>query len=507
MTEGGVMAYGPRRRATRRAVMRWLGASAAGAVTLGRTPTRSLAAALATPATEPDPRPNIVLILLDDLRYDDIAAMPMVQRLLAAQGASGSAFFSTAAQCAPARASIFRGQYPHNHGVLRGSGEIGGLDQYIAQGNEESNIATWLQDAGYRTALVGKYMNGYREAVAESYVPPGWSDWNGVTQEGYTRFEINHNGEVVKYRSGQSEQYSTDVLGALAAQFIRDAAASGAPFFLHLSPRAPHGPVEPAARHAAAVPDIAAPRGPAFNEADVADKPDWVKNLPPLSSTVEAQIDQTYRGRWQTLLAADEMVGTLIAALDQSGTLANTYVVFTSDNGFHLGEHRIADGKGSPYEESIRVPLIVRGPGIAPGTTIDALASQIDLAPTFAAWADVPVPDFVDGRSLAPLLAGDDPGPWRHAVLAEHYVSRPERNTSDPAFKALRTEDYLYAEHSNGQRELYDLGRDPYELENLVESSDQALLDALATRLAAVAGCAGQGCRDIDAEPVPALRT
>jgi arylsulfatase A-like enzyme len=214
-------------------------------------------------------------------------------------------------------------------------------------------------------------------------------------------------------------------------------------------------------------------------------------------------VDERYPKALETLQAVDEMITNLVDLLRAAGTLEQTYIVLSSDNGYHYGEHRLALEKSSPYEESIRVPLVVRGPGIPAGQTIPALASLVDLAPTFAAWGDAIVPDFVDGRSLAPLLTNNSSAmPWRHAVLIDHDANG-DRSKIDPAtFNALRTVDHLYAEYITGEREFYDLVNDPYQLENLAESADPALIQTLSARLAAMTTCAGETCRAIEATPL-----
>ena len=450
-------------------------------------------------ATQTDPRPNIILILLDDMRFDDVAAMPAVQALLADEGATLSNFIATAPGCGPARASVLTGKYPHNHGVLKGNNDFGGLGTFIEWGNEEATIASWLRAAGYRTSLIGKYLNGYREVVPETYVPPGWSDWAGVTKEGYERFEVNIQGEIVNYRAGKGEPYSTDVFAEMATTFVAESYAAGEPFFAYIAPRAPHGPLRAAKRHQAAFADATAPRPPSFNEADVSDKPAWIQALPELDDEAIAELDEYYRMRLRTLLAVDELVAVLVAALETVGALANTYILFTSDNGYHLGEHRIAREKGSPYEEAVRMPLIVRGPGIPGGVTIDALASQTDLAPTFAEWAGVPIPDDIDGRSLASVLAEGGAGEsWRQAVLVQYHADRSPKSTQQPAFQALRFADLVYVELGNGERELYDLAADPHQTMNLASTVDAAQLDALTARLEAARGCAGESCRQVE---------
>lgn len=448
-------------------------------------------------------QPNIVLILSDDMRVDDLAHMPAVQDLLVEQGAVFSNFAATSPGCAPARASILRGQYPHNHGILRGQGDIGGVDLFQSLGNEESTIATWLQAAGYRTALIGKYINGYGSSPELTYIPPGWDVWLGISTEGYSRFSINQQGKEVKYKSKDDDLHSTDVLAKLANEVIAATAPTGQPFFLHISPRAPHGPAEPATRHLNAFPDATLPRTEATNEEDVSDKPTWVQRLPLLSEEELTELDAYYRARLQTLLAVDELVADLVAELEKQGVLEKTVILFTSDNGYSLGEHRVAQEKGSAYEEAVMVPLVVRGPGIAPGQTIAALSSQVDLAPTMAAWGGATAPQFVDGRSLLEVLAGATPADWRQELLIEQFANDPTRSEKQPAFEALRTADRMYVDYGSGEQELYDLQTDPLQLTNLAATADPALLQALAARAAAMQGCAGATCREIERQPLP----
>jgi arylsulfatase A-like enzyme len=431
--------------------------------------------------------------------------MPAVHSLLVAQGTTFANYLASTPGCCPSRASILRGQYAHNHGVLRSSGDLGGFDRFHDLGREQSTIATWLHDAGYRTALIGKYLNEYPKGVAPSYVPPGWDEWAGVTEEGYARFELNENGQRTRYGRQGRDGYSTDVFAAKAVTFVERTGPTGQPFFLYLAPRAPHGPAEPAPRHADAFAGVEAPRPPSFGEVDVSDKPIWVQAAPPPTAAQVAEVDQAFRNRLRTLLAVDELVARLLDALETTGVLEQTYIVFTSDNGYHLGEHRVFMDKGSPYEEAIRVPLVVRGPGVPAGRTLRALASHIDLAPTFAAWAGASVPGFVDGRSLAPLLFGEEPAAsdWRWAVLVEHHAGNPTRTVNQPAFRVLRTETLAYVEYASEEQELYDLSTDPYELENLASVAEPNLLRTLSERLAALETCGGEACRV--AEDTPAL--
>ena len=516
------------RTLSRRSVLRALGGGPIGLLggpdRIPYSPAAAIDARSTSARLQADARPNILLILLDDLRADDVTAMPAVQALLAEEGTSFTNFISTAPLCAPARASILRGQYPHNHGVLRGAGELGGFDLFQTLGHEQSTVATWLHDAGYSTALIGKYLNGYPSGdglpadVTESYVPAGWDEWVGMTDEGYFRFAVNENGEPVASRTGKRRQfssrvqdrnpysvkrknlYSTDFFASKAATFIERTAQSGRPFFVYLAPYAIHGPAEPALRHASTFAGTSAPRSAAFNEADVTDKPAMVQAMPEMSAGQIAALDERHARRLETLQAVDEMVAILVDVLQAAGALEQTYIVLSSDNGYHLGEHRLAFEKGTPYEEAIRVPLVVRGPGVPAGQTVPALTSQVDLAPTFATWGDATVPDFVDGRSLAPLLSQEPRAtPWRETVLVEHSA----HTTMHPStFQALRDMDRVYVEYATGDRELYNLVDDPYQLENLASSAEPALIQTLSARLAAMAMCTGETCRAIESAPL-----
>lgn len=484
----------PRTMTSRRLLLQYV-LAAGGVAAVGATP------AAARQASE---QPNIILILTDDMRADDLAYMPAVQSLLVDQGVTLTNFLATNPSCAPARASILRGQYAHNHGVMRSKGDIGGIEQFVNDGDDQSTIATWLQDAGMRNALIGKYINGYGETGNLDVIPPGWSDWAAITSEGYSRFTINEQGKLVRYKTrDDQEAYSTDALARLASSFIADAAQAGDPFFLMITPRAPHGPAEPANRHRNALADAALPQTPAMNEADVSDKPNWIAVLPRLTAADLAEMEAYNRTRLQTLLAVDEMVAGLVADLEQAGVLETTYILFSSDNGYALGDHRIMREKGSAYSESSLLPMVVRGPGIAPGSTLDVLASQADLAPTFAEWAGASAPDFVDGRSLASILAGNPvPADWRQVALIEHAESG---NVSGhkPTWAALRGMEFLYTIYNTDEQELYDLRVDPFQVENLAATTDTALLAALADRAQRMQTCQAATCRAIESEPLP----
>jgi N-acetylglucosamine-6-sulfatase len=486
--------------------------------------------------TPPD-RPNVILIVTDDQLATSLALMPTLQRELVDGGVHLPNAFTSTPLCCPARVSILRGQYAHNHRVRSNGGPEGGFPKFYATGFEASSLAPWLQGAGYRTAMMGKYLNaypygpegehppGYR-GPRLTYVPPGWSEWYGFidvprdpdnSPYAMYNYKVNANGRLRRYGS-RPQDYQTDVLAGLAADFVRRSARRG-PFFLLLAPTAPHLPAVPAPHHAAAFQGLQAPRPPSFN-ADPQGKPRWLQ-LPPLSDADIEVIDATYRAQAQMLLAVDELIGSLLAALRETGALSNTYLVFTSDHGWHSGEHRLFHLKLTPYDASVRLPLVIRGPGIPEGETREHLVLNTDLAPTIAAWARVSPPSWVDGRSLAPVLR-PKPVPlkgWRQSVLTEFWPRRalgedPEHNPASPLpkvpvpqYRAVRTLRRLYVEYSypDGTREgeLYDLTRDPFELTNRYASADPALKAALAAHAEALQRCSGATCRALEDQTLP----
>lgn len=465
-------------------------------------------------------KPNIIFILTDDLDADLLEFMPNVKSLLAAQGVTFSNFFVNVSLCCPSRANILRGQYAHNSQILTNRPPTGGFETFYKLGEENSTVAPWLHAGGYRTGYFGKYLNGYPAGTSPTYIPPGWDEWySPAAGNPYSNFNyvMNENGKLVRYGS-RAEDYLTDVVARKSVDFIERAVAEGQPFFIHLALYVPHSPATPAPRHAHLFTNAQLPRPPSFNEADVSDKPQYIRNRPPLTDQQIAQMEDLYRKRLQSLQAVDEMIAGFIETLQALGQLENTYIFFTSDNGFHMGEHRLNSGKQTAYEEDIRVSLIVRGPGVPAGQVLEHLTGNIDLAPTFAELGGAPAPDFVDGRSLMPVLRGTPPteDTWRQGFLIEHWnqqrretfytegVWEPpdpmERDQAQqwaiPEFAAIRTKDYLYVEYVTGERELYDLRADPYQLESLHARADPALLQSLSAQLARLKACAGASCQE-----------
>ena len=465
-----------------------------------------LATALVSNISAAVSRPNFVFILTDDQDLGSMQYMPRTLELLGAQGMTFRNHFVPLSLCCPARATLLTGLHAHNHKVFTNFPPGGGFEKFAAQGHEERNLATALHGAGYRTALIGKYLNGYPSDEDPDHIPPGWDVWvspvQGSPYAAY-RYTLSENGALVKHGSN-AEDYMTDVLSKHAVNFVRSSGSR--PFFLYLATYAPHKPATPAKRHTGLFPGLRAPRTPSFNEADVSDKPARIRNLKPLKPEKVAVMDVLYRKQALSLQAVDEAVAALVEALRETGQLDNTFLVFTTDNGYHLGQHRLEPGKYTAYEPDVHVPLLVRGPGVRAGVEVTALTSSVDLAPTFAELAGVELP--ADGRSLVPLLEGEAPANWRQAVLLEQfrYSSGPPSGkgaSNHPPHAGLRTETFKFVEYGTGERELYDLKKDPDELLNLHDRVPSVWLDQLSERAKALRRCKGESCRQLEAQALP----
>jgi N-acetylglucosamine-6-sulfatase len=446
-----------------------------------------------TPSPTPAARPSIVLVLTDDLDVRTLDLLPRLPSLMTQPGLTFSRAYVTTSLCAPSRASLLTGRYAHNSGVLYNSGPQGGFPAFRGAG-EAQTVAVWLKAAGYRTALFGKYLNDYPADSPADYVPAGWDDWQvqltSLDNARYYDYQMNENGRVVAY-GHQPEDYDADVLARKSVDFLQQAAAEPTkPFFLYVAPQAPHYPANYADRHAGQPSGDGAPRVPSFNEADVSDKPAWLQNTPLLTDKDIHKLDQFHQARVLAMLAVEELLDQILRTLIATGRIDNTYVFFTSDNGLLLGEHRLADRKANAFEEAILVPLIVRGPGTPAGQRATLPVLNIDLAPTFLELAGVAVPDVVDGRSLVPFLRGSPPDPakWRTDFLVEHF--------STGVSSSVRNADVLYTDIESGERELYDMKADPYQLVSLHRKADPAVLAQLSARATALSHCRGATCRE-----------
>lgn len=462
-------------------------------------------------------QPNIIVIMVDDLDTESLRTaigdglsttlMPNLQRYVLAGGTDFRESFVSFSLCCPSRATYLTGQYPHNHGVLWNDGEHGGFSHFEGQDN---TLPVWLQQAGYRTGHVGKYLNGYDDAGLQ---PPGWEEWHSlVGSTTYCMYDylMSHN-KVPKLYGSSAADYQTDVLAGLAEDFVRARASGDArPFFLSVTTLAPHletqcrpNDVRPAPRHVGSF-NGQAPRPPSFNEEDMSDKPVWMQSVEKVDPTY---IDSIYRRRIESLRAVDDLIGRVGRALEATGQLERTAIIFTSDNGYLLGQHRIAT-KVLVYEESIRVPLMVRVPGLPGPASSSRLVLNNDLAPTIADLAGAVPGRAVDGRSL--LGPVRDPAmPWRTRILVEHpatgetylappYLAVRETNASTGAVT-------VYAETlaTDGAQikdvELYTLRDDPYQERS--KHNDPAYAPALRrlhwfTR--ALASCRNGSCQVLE---------
>jgi arylsulfatase A-like enzyme len=444
-------------------------------------------------------RPNVIVIETDD-QSNSMLGMLDTLRLLGGRGTTFANSYASFPLCCPSRATLITGQYSHNHGVFTTELPNGynGLDH-------SNTLPVWLRNSGYRTAMVGKYLNGYgiddgipEPLVDAREIPPGWAEWyaltGGLEQRRY-KYKLNENGKVRFYRKG-GKNYVTDVLAGKAVNFVKRRAPKAKPFFLWFNPTAPHAeagrfpgasrdPV-PALRHWGRYELSHVPRNPNFNEADVSDKPQFVQDTPLLTDEEINDLDIRFRGQIESLLSVDEAVRRLVSRVKKGGDKRKTYFVFTSDNGLQMGAHRLLF-KSFLYEESVRVPLIIRGRGFPAGVVRPQPVSNVDLAPTIASLAKVAPGRTMDGRSLLPLAANPTAGADRDLLLQTRLAGTDSDGVISGRWK--------YIEHGSGERELYDLQGDPWELENQADNPAFAAIRAqLAARLAQIRNCAGAAC-------------
>ncbi len=468
-------------------------------------PSREAAASGAPAAVERGrtAHPNIVFVLTDDLAWNLVRYMPHVLRMQR-EGETFTNYYVTDSLCCPSRASILTGRFPHDTHVFDNSAPEGGYSVFHERGEQRQTFAVALRHVGYRTALMGKYLNGYEPGVSERDrprpgVPPGWSEWdvagNGYPEYGY---RMNSDGRVRAYGYAPRD-YLTDVLARKGLRFIDRAAAARRPFMLEIATFAPHAPFTPAPRDTSAFAGLHAPRTPAFNTVGV-HEPAWLSSFVPLDTAQIAGIDAKFRKRAQAVQAVDRMIGEIEEELAAKGLARDTYIVFSSDNGLHMGEHRLEPGKLTAFDTDIRVPLIVTGPGVPAGRTMQQMTENIDLCPSFERLAGARIPPSVDGHSLVALLHGRAPARWRREILVEHHgrvldAGDPDLPTAGagnpPSYEAIRTAQSLYVEYVTGEREYYDLRTDPFELDNIAASLPPAKLARLHRALVGIERCHG----------------
>jgi N-acetylglucosamine-6-sulfatase len=497
---------------------------------------------------------NVIFILTDDQTANEIAAMPWTQLLIANQGVTFNKAYASYPLCCPSRVSLLTSEYTHNHGVRGNGNPIGGWSAFIP--HESNALPVWLHDDGYYNVHIGKYMNAYLISVPGVLpVPPGWDQWYGKTsQEDLLYFNyqvIEQTGpkdepQLTFYGANPSD-FQTDVFRDKAVEFVKDLTGDETPFMMNVWFNAPHGPFEPAPRDLFTRSTTPLSRLPGFDEKDISDKPLWLRQQAKqrMSAGLRRTIVAERRRREEQLVSVDEAVKQIVTTLASKGILDDTYLVFASDNGFFRGEHRIIGGKYLPHDPSARVPLLLRGPGIPAGGVSDEVVSLIDVPQTILDIAGEPDP-ALDGRSLLPyaespalrstrpVLIEADTGrsdlglnpaqsSASRATARVHLAGKRGVKNLDqepnpikslksaangnfaPAYKAIRTARYLYVLYANGQSELYDMVRDPYQLRSL--SGDpryRPVRKWLFSQLVPLSSCKGAPCRlDIGIEPLP----
>lgn len=427
-------------------------------------------------AQEPIP-PDIIIIITDDQPWHTQQFMPLTNELIGGHGVTFTNAYVSTPFCCPSRASILTGQYAHNHGTIGNNVPFGGATLF----DDSSTLATWLKNAGYRTGLIGKYLNEYFKIP--QYIPPGWDQWYAFTNRslgltgGYLDYSLNENGIEVNYNGTGSNTYSTNVLRDKAVGFIQST-PSDQPLFLYFSTNAPHTAIVPDPVDEGLFEDLPPYRPPSYNELDISDKPSWLETQPVLSASQLAEADELYRLQVLALQSVDRAVQAIVQTLQDTRRLDNAVIIYTSDNGYSLGEHRLTR-KNCVYEACIKVPLLVRAPDLTPRTDAH-LVENIDLPVTMADFAGIDPPVPVDGLSIVDLLHNPEV-PWREDILVE---VTDRHNIWQRNFQAVHTSQYVYAEYPNGEREFYNLAIDPDQLESQIENpAYSTVVEELARRL------------------------
>lgn len=465
---------------------------------LAAVPTdRAPAAAAPTAAQAAPKRPNILVIFADDMRREEMRYLFRTRRLIGKPGVTYSRGLSENPLCCPFRAVLLTGQYTHNNGVLSNKGRNGGF----AALDRNRTLNVTLKRRGYNTAWIGKYLNGYptsRRLRAKKYVPPGWTEWHAPVANiyDYRRVTLNRNGRLHRYT-----KHRADLMGQVGSAVIKRLAQRRKPFFAAVSFLAPHVgtspgagwvPPVPAPRHRGSLRGRMGPMPTSFNERNVSDKPRFIRRLPRLSTKRRQKMVYSRRVRAESLKSVDQAIARQLRALRSTGELRNTIVAFTSDNGILLGEHRLTNQKQVPYEESVRVPMMMRGPGFPSGRTDRALVGAVDLASTVARAARVvgALPHPVDGRDLRPKQG--------RSILLETgtYLLGNKKTGARRAYVGVRSGKFMYAKYWNGDEELYNLARDPHQLRSLHADPGYAgTLRNLRADTDRLKDCAGAECR------------
>ncbi|KAJ5980383.1 hypothetical protein N7481_007681 [Penicillium waksmanii] len=455
-------------------------------------------------------QPNFVFIMTDDqdLHLHSLDYMPKLQRLIGDEGTVFERHFCTIAVCCPSRVSLMTGKLAHNTNVTDVYPPYGGYPKFIAEGHNDNYLPIWLQDAGYNTYYTGKFLNAHSTSNYNNPYPKGWNGTNFLLDPSTysywnSTFQRNHDKPVV------SDGYSTDLISRHSLDFIKEAHASDRPFFLGITPIAPH----------AKTAEVEGSSIPAFT--DPQSGASWILDLPQLNTSEVTYMDGYYRHRLQSLQAVDDLVESVVNKLKDYGLLGNTYIFYTSDNGYHAGQHRMVPGKGCPYEEDINIPMIVRGPGVPKGRKVDFVTSHTDIAATLFDLAGIPLREDFDGIPM-PLTVSEMRGaksdPRREHVSVEYWGSNLQEGDIgrvsptgagvvyyNNTYKAMRvigdSYNLFYSVWCTNEHELYDLTNDPYQMRNLINSKNRLLgrdikkvisrLDAL---LLVLKSCKGSDC-------------
>jgi N-acetylglucosamine-6-sulfatase len=438
----------------------------------------------------PSPR-NVLVVMTDDQTVADMVAVPATRRRIGGHGVTFRESFAGFPFCCPSRATYLTGQYAHNHGVRDNGPPNGGAAAF----DDSETTAVALDAAGYRTGLIGKYLNGYAPLAHQKvpYIPPGYDDWRAITRNLMFDWEQLQNGTFVRWGSHDRE-YQTDVLARQAERFIESAAETATPFFLTVTPLAPHVETRsfvprhnprPAPRHRNAFADEPLAKPLSFNEKDVSDKPAAIQAIPRFDAARRQHLRDLNRDRRTSLLAVDELVVRLVKALRSTGALNDTLIIFTSDNGYLLGEHRRA-GKDAFYEPALRVPLMIRAPGLPDGVVVESPVVNTDLAATIYDFTRVDPLLVQDGVSLFEVIASPTSFDDRELPLQTRSGI------------GIRAPEWTYAKHGTGpaaEFELYDLESDSDQLNSLhADPAYDDERDALANRLNALRDCQGPQC-------------
>ncbi|XP_078680909.1 N-acetylglucosamine-6-sulfatase-like [Branchiostoma floridae x Branchiostoma belcheri] len=479
------------------------------------------------------PRPNIVFILTDDqdVVLEGMRVMNKTKSLIGDVGATFPNMFVSSPLCCPSRSSILTGKYVHNHGAVNNSVDGDCASKAWQDGPEKSTFATQVKTAGYRTFFAGKYLNqyGFPSTGGPGHIPPGWDWWIGlIGNSRYYDYSLSVNGTKQKHGTQYSRDYLTDVIKNQSLHFLDTVGATADPFFMMLSTPAAHSPFDSAPQYEQDFVDWKAPRGGSYN-VHGKDKHWLLRFAPsPMKETSVQWADNIFRKRMRTLLSVEDLVQAVMSKLEDKGLLSNTYVIFSSDNGYHYGQFSLPEDKRQLYEFDIRVPLMIRGPGIKSGQTITAPVMNIDLMPTIIEMAGGKTPLDVDGRSLMPLLLStqvETGAPaWRSDLLVEHQgewalhawpkyncphwwtlvtgcvpdcVCEDSYNNTYSCVRTLSSRaDLMYCEFQDDEnfKEFYNLEKDPHQLNNAINTTDPNVLKFMSERLKELVTCYGKTC-------------